>query len=181
MHHLRWSAVSVKAKAEANLNFHRNRFCVFKNLVQDDTVSLLLESAKAAEYHQIFNKFKVKTSDRRAAKACDLGNLVVAQFLTFCQDCLIAGDSHILIMGRGASFLKSLPGCSAQDTLFRYLSCVTVLSCFQSQIVLDISDVTALPCFQSQIVIPSPFIHLISTFILYNRLSFGAACLLSGL
>ena len=72
MHHLRWSAVSVKAKAEANLNFHRNRFCVFKNLVQDDTVSLLLKSAKAAEYHQIFNKFKAKTSDRRAAKACDL-------------------------------------------------------------------------------------------------------------
>ena len=116
MHHLRWSAVSVKAKAEANLNFHRNRFCVFKNLVQDDTVSLLLKSAKAAEYHQIFNKFKAKTSDRRAAKACDLGNLVVAQILTFCQDCLIAGDSHILLMGRGASFLKSLPGCSAQDT-----------------------------------------------------------------
>ena len=61
MDHLRWHYVSVSAKAKACADFGHLGYCCFPGLVLPTTVSELLESAKAAEYHQIFNQFKKNT------------------------------------------------------------------------------------------------------------------------
>lgn len=116
MDHLRWHLVSVSAKAKACADFGHLGYCCFTGLVLPTTASELLESAKAAEYHQIFNQFKKKVSKRAAAKADGLGALVIRQVFDFLKGTFIAGPMHSLEMARGATFLRSLPGVSKQDT-----------------------------------------------------------------
>jgi hypothetical protein len=116
MDHLRWGLVSVSAKAKACADFGHLGHCHFPGLVLPATVSELLESAKAAEYHPIFNELTKKFSKRAAAKADDLGALVIRQVFEFLKGVFIAGPLHVLEMARGATFLRSLPGVGKQDT-----------------------------------------------------------------
>ena len=111
-----WHEVSAKAKGKANAEFGFLGFCHFPGLVKKYTVSKLLKSAAQATYYPIFNLLKKTASKRAAAKADDLGCLVVQQVVVLLKDCLIAGPQHILEMARGASFLRSLPAVCQQDT-----------------------------------------------------------------
>ena len=116
MDHLMWHQVSVSAKAKACADFGHLGFCHFPSLVMPATVSELLKSAKAADYHPIFNVLKKQSSKRAAAKAHGLGALVIQQVFEFLKGAMIAGPLHVLEMARGATFLRSLPGVSKQDT-----------------------------------------------------------------
>ena len=57
-----------------------------------------------------------KKSDRAAAKAGPKADQVLREVVLFLQSAMIAGDDHILEMGRGATFLRSPPGLGKQDT-----------------------------------------------------------------
>ena len=114
--HLRWHIVSVSAKAKACADFGHLGYCHFSGLVLPTTVSKLLKSAEQATYYPIFNLLKRTASKRAAAKADDLGCLVVQQVVVLLKHCLIAGPLHCLEMARGASFLRSMPGVRQQDT-----------------------------------------------------------------
>lgn len=115
MGHLKVHRVSVRKRAEANVDFWFRGFCSFSDLVDGTTVSQLHQSAHKADYCEIFNRFGVKTSKRAAAKADGLGQDVLQEVLSFLKTCLIAGPQHKLEMARGASFLRSLPGVEKQD------------------------------------------------------------------
>ena len=115
MGHLKVHRVSVRKRAEANVDFWFRGFCSFSDLVDGTTVSQLHQSAQVADYCEIFNRFGVKTSKRAAAKADGLGQDVLQEVLSFLKTCLIAGPQHKLEMARGASFLRSLPGVEKQD------------------------------------------------------------------
>lgn len=54
-------------------------------------------------------------SDRAAAKAGPKADQVLREVLLFLQSAMIAGEDHVLEMGRGATFLKSPPGIQKQD------------------------------------------------------------------
>lgn len=115
MGHLQVHKVSVRKRAEANADFGFRGWCSFSGLVDETTVSQLHQSAKKADYCEIFNRFGVKSSKRAAAKAESLGQDVLQEVLSFLKTCLIAGPQHVLEMARGASFLRSLPGVEKQD------------------------------------------------------------------
>jgi hypothetical protein len=115
MGHLKVHMVSVRKRAEANVDFWFRGFCSFSDLVDGTAVSQLHQSAQKADYCEIFNRFGVKTSKRAAAKADGLGQDVLQEVLSFLKTCLIAGPQHKLEMARGASFLRSLPGVEKQD------------------------------------------------------------------
>ena len=85
--------VTVKLRAEANVNFHFQGHCVFRKLL--DTQALLID-AKNACYHKIFNKFdnKQETMEdiRMAAKASSNGEKVIHDIFNLLQDCMIVGE-----------------------------------------------------------------------------------------
>ena len=112
MGHLKVHTVSVRKRAEANVDFGFRGFCSFSGLVDGTTVSQLHQSAEAADYCEIFNQFGVKKSKRAAAKADGLWQDVLQEVLSFLKTCLIAGPQHVLEMARGASFLRSLPAAA---------------------------------------------------------------------
>ena len=54
-------------------------------------------------------------SDRAAAKAGPKADQVLREVLLFLQSAMIAGNDHVLEMGRGATFLRSPPGILKQS------------------------------------------------------------------
>jgi hypothetical protein len=113
--------VTVKLRAQANVNFHFQGHCVFRKLL--DTQALLID-AKNACYVKIFNKFdnKQETMEdiRMAAKASSNGEKVIHDIFKLLQDCMIVGE----VIGLGFSTcVTSLPN----PTLSPLLSLLSAL------------------------------------------------------
>lgn len=125
--HLLCHTMTMRTKALAVADYGLRGYCVLRGLVKPETVQALHSQAETADYSTIFNVFpddvtdstvpkRNKRNDSRAAgKASDLGGLVVAEITDFLVQQLILGPEHVLAMARGATFLKSPPGCNAQS------------------------------------------------------------------
>ncbi len=113
--------VSVAALSKAKKDFHFRGWCVFKALVEENHIASLHREARRANYITIFNKVgnerRSHKDTRKAGKSSELGDLAIGSIFDMLKnEALILGPDHILEMGRGASFLKTPPGCSIQES-----------------------------------------------------------------
>ena len=92
------SLVTDKALAKANADHHFRGWCCFEGLVPVHTRTDLLEEAKSAVYHTIFNRLDkndpVKDT-RSAAKVGARGEQVLADIVGILRRGLIIGDEHV--------------------------------------------------------------------------------------
>jgi hypothetical protein len=109
--------VTDKALAKANIDHHFRGWCSFEGLVLDDARQELLEEAIASEYVNIFNRLGKKDlhkDTRSSSKAGARGEQVLADIVRILRKGLIIGDEHVDGLGRGGSYLRTLPGCVMQ-------------------------------------------------------------------
>jgi hypothetical protein len=85
--------VTVKLRAQANVDFHFKGHCVFRKLLETEQ---LLIDAKNAFYHKIFNKFEneqeTPEDNRMAAKASSNGEKAIQDIFKLLQHCMIVGE-----------------------------------------------------------------------------------------
>ena len=85
--------VTVKLRAQANVDFHFKGHCVFRKLLETEQ---LLIDAKNAFYHKIFNKFENEQETpediRMAAKASSNGEKAIQDIFKLLQHCMIVGE-----------------------------------------------------------------------------------------
>ena len=121
------SHVTDKELGKANADHHYRGWCIFERLVKSETCSSLLQEAKAAHHHTIFNRLHqqhIKKDARKAAPTSVNGERVLENIRAILRRALIIGDEHRVGkfggLGRGGSFLQTLPGCVKQTEHFDF-------------------------------------------------------------
>jgi hypothetical protein len=117
------SHVTDKELGKANADHHYRGWCIFERLVKSETCSILLQEAKSALHHTIFNRLgkqHIKKDSRKVAKTSVNGERVLEDIRAILRRGLIIGDEHLDGLGRGGSFLQTPPGCVKQAEHFDF-------------------------------------------------------------
>ena len=112
--------LSGRARAKAVADYGFLGWAVLKELLDSDYCDRLVRQAETLQFDTIFNaqtkgkSLESKKSTRAVTKGGPEADAALRSIYCLLKEMLIISDTHLWALGRGASFLKTPPGCLEQ-------------------------------------------------------------------